>query len=305
MGPAADRSSDMGPLVAQQHLGRVRGYVDEAEAEGARIVVDGRTLRMDRQGYEHGCDVGATLIDEVTPEMTIWKEEVFGLVLSVVRCKDYDEAVGLIRRHHYASGVAIFTRNNDAARSFAQEVEVGMVGVNVPIAVPTAFHSFGGWKPLLFGGPRIHGQEGVRLDTRLKAITTRWPTGLRSDPEFVPRVRHANHGVKGAAPWLKPHRSGRPPNAGASGIAPGGAPFSARGRAALAARAMAEGARIAIATFVAPRGPLLGWPNGLRRRRSSCLGPCCERRGFGCRVVRDEVVLRAGATVQPRLLAVR
>ena len=185
IGPAADRTSEMGPLVTAQHLAKVRGYIDAGEAEGAKIVVDGRKFRMDRQGYEHGYYIGGTLIDDVTPEMTIWKEEIFGPVLSVARRKSYDDAVELIQRHEYANGVAIFTRDGDAARTFGHDIEVGMVGVNVPIPVPMAFHSFGGWKASLFGDHHMHGPEGVRFYTRLKTITTRWPTGVRSDPEFV------------------------------------------------------------------------------------------------------------------------
>ena len=185
IGPAADRSSDMGPLVTAQHLAKVRGYIDAGEAEGAKIVVDGRNFRMDRQGYENGYYIGGTLIDEVTPEMSIWREEIFGPVLSVVRRKTYDDAVALIQRHEYANGVAIFTRDGDAARTFGHDIEVGMVGVNIPIPVPMAFHSFGGWKASLFGDHHMHGPEGVRFYTRLKTITTRWPTGVRCDPEFV------------------------------------------------------------------------------------------------------------------------
>jgi malonate-semialdehyde dehydrogenase (acetylating)/methylmalonate-semialdehyde dehydrogenase len=185
IGPAADRTSEMGPLVTAQHLAKVRGYIDAGEAEGAKIVVDGRGFRMDRQGYENGYYIGGTLIDEVTPEMSIWKEEIFGPVLSVVRRKDYAAAVDLVQRHEYTNGVAVFTRDGDAARSFAHDIEVGMVGVNVPIPVPMAFHSFGGWKASLFGDHHMHGPEGVRFYTRLKTITTRWPTGVRADPEFV------------------------------------------------------------------------------------------------------------------------
>ena len=185
IGPAADREAEMGPLVTAEHLAKVRGYIDRGEAEGARIVVDGRGFRMDRQGYENGYFLGGTLIDHVTPEMTIWKEEIFGPVLSVVRRPSYDAAVALVRAHDYANGVAIFTRDGDAARSFAQEIEVGMVGINVPIPVPMAFHSFGGWKASLFGDHHMHGPEGIRFYTRLKAVTTRWPTGPRTDPEFV------------------------------------------------------------------------------------------------------------------------
>jgi len=185
VGPAADRSSEMGPLVTAQHLAKVRGYIDAGEAEGAKIVVDGRKLEMDRQGYEKGYFIGGTLIDAVTPEMSIWKEEIFGPVLSVVRRKTYQDAVDLVQSHDYANGVAVFTRDGDAARAFANSIEVGMVGVNVPIPVPMAFHSFGGWKASLFGDHHMHGPEGVRFYTRLKTVTTRWPSGLRSDPEFV------------------------------------------------------------------------------------------------------------------------
>ena len=185
IGPAADRSSEMGPLVTAEHLAKVRGYIDAGEESGADIVVDGRKFEMTRQGYENGYYIGGTLIDQVTPDMTIWKEEIFGPVLSVVRRKSFADAVDLIQQHDYANGVAVFTRDGDAARAFAHEIEVGMVGVNVPIPVPMAFHSFGGWKASLFGDHHMHGPEGVRFYTRLKTITTRWPTGVRSDPEFV------------------------------------------------------------------------------------------------------------------------
>ena len=185
IGPAADHTTEMGPLVTAQHLAKVRGFIDAGQAEGAKIVVDGRNFRMDRQGYEDGYYIGGTLIDKVTPEMTVWKEEIFGPVLSVVRRKSFQDAVELIQRHDYANGVAVFTRDGDAARAFAHDIEVGMVGINVPIPVPMAFHSFGGWKASLFGDHHMHGSEGVRFYTRLKTITTRWPTGVRSDPEFV------------------------------------------------------------------------------------------------------------------------
>ncbi len=184
VGPAADRSSDMGPVVTQAAKEKILGLIDKGEAEGAKVVVDGRGFRAP-QGYEGGYFVGPTLLDHVTPEMTVWREEIFGPVLSVVRRRDYDEAVDLIDRHDYANGVAVFTRDGDAARTFAHDIEVGMVGVNVPIPVPMAFHSFGGWKQSLFGDHHMHGMEGVRFYTRLKTITTRWPSGVRSDPEFV------------------------------------------------------------------------------------------------------------------------
>lgn len=184
IGPAADRSSEMGPVVTAAARDRIVELIGKGEAEGAKVVVDGRGFTPP-QGYENGYFVGPTLLDHVTPEMTVWKEEIFGPVLSVVRRKDYDAAVDLIHSHSYANGVAIFTRDGDAARNFASRIEVGMVGVNVPIPVPMAFHSFGGWKQSLFGDHHMHGMEGVRFYTRLKTITTRWPTGLRSDPEFV------------------------------------------------------------------------------------------------------------------------
>ena len=184
VGPAADRASEMGPVVTKAAQEKILGLIDKGEAEGAKVVVDGRGFKGP-QGYEDGFFVGPTLIDEVTPDMSVWKEEIFGPVLSVVRRKDYAEAVDLIHAHDYANGVAVFTRDGDAARTFANEIEVGMVGVNVPIPVPMAFHSFGGWKASLFGDHHMHGPEGVRFYTRMKTITTRWPTGVRSDPEFV------------------------------------------------------------------------------------------------------------------------
>ena len=185
VGPASDRASEMGPLVTAQHLAKVRGFIDQGVAEGAELVVDGRTFAIDRQGYEPGYYIGGTLFDRVTTDMAIWREEIFGPVLSVARARDYAAAVDMIGKHPYGNGVAIFTRDGDAARSFAHDIEVGMVGVNVPIPVPMAFHSFGGWKASLFGDHHMHGPEGVRFYTRLKTITTRWPTGVRSDPEFV------------------------------------------------------------------------------------------------------------------------
>jgi len=184
VGPAADKSSEMGPVVTKAAQEKILGLIDKGEAEGAKVVVDGRDFTAP-QGYENGYFVGPTLIDKVTPDMSVWREEIFGPVLSVVRRKDYAEAVDLIHSHHYANGVAVFTRDGDAARTFAHDIEVGMVGVNVPIPVPMAFHSFGGWKQSLFGDHHMHGMEGVRFYTRLKTITTRWPSGVRTDPEFV------------------------------------------------------------------------------------------------------------------------
>ena len=183
IGPGTDREAEMGPLITRAHRDKVKGYIDKGEAEGAKLVIDGRGLKL--QGYEDGFFIGGTLFDRVTRDMTIWKEEIFGPVLSIARAKDYAEAAGLIASHEYANGTAIFTRDGDAAREFAHQVEVGMVGINVPIPVPMAFHSFGGWKASLFGDHHMHGPEGVRFYTRLKTITTRWPTGIRKGADFV------------------------------------------------------------------------------------------------------------------------
>jgi malonate-semialdehyde dehydrogenase (acetylating)/methylmalonate-semialdehyde dehydrogenase len=178
-----DPEAEMGPLVTKQHLEKVRGYVDQGVKEGAKLVVDGRSLKL--QGYENGYFLGGCLFDNVKPEMRIYKEEIFGPVLSVVRVPDYASAVKLVNDHEYGNGTAIFTRDGDAARDFASKIKVGMVGVNVPIPVPMAFNSFGGWKRSLFGDHHMHGPEGIRFYTRLKTITSRWPTGIRAGAEFV------------------------------------------------------------------------------------------------------------------------
>ncbi len=183
IGPASDSASEMGPLVTRAHLDKVRGYIDRGEEEGAKIVVDGRGFTAP-QGFEGGFFIGGTLMDRVEPEMDVWKEEIFGPVLGIVRRNSYQDAVDLIHRHNYANGTAIFTRDGDAGRRFAQDIEVGMVGVNVPIPVPMAFHSFGGWKDSVFSDHAMHGMEGVRFYTRIKTTTLRWPTGVRADAEF-------------------------------------------------------------------------------------------------------------------------
>ena len=185
IGPASDNSSEMGPLITARHLEKVRDYIDSAETQGAKMVVDGRTFRQDKQGYQDGYFIGGTLLDNVTEDMTAYRDEIFGPVLSIVRKPSYREAVDLIHGHEYANGTAIFTRDGDVARNFSQDIEVGMVGVNVPIPVPMAFHSFGGWKASIFGDHHMHGMEGVRFFTSIKTTTTRWPSGMRSDPEFV------------------------------------------------------------------------------------------------------------------------
>ena len=183
VGPGMDKNSEMGPLITKEHLQKVRGYVDIGVKEGAKLVVDGRNLKL--QGYDNGFFIGGCLFDNVKKDMRIYKEEIFGPVLSVVRAKDFEEASKLVNDHEYGNGVSIFTRDGDAARTFSSKIKVGMVGINIPIPVPMAFHSFGGWKRSLFGDQHMHGPEGVRFYTKLKTITSRWPSGIRSNPEFV------------------------------------------------------------------------------------------------------------------------
>jgi malonate-semialdehyde dehydrogenase (acetylating)/methylmalonate-semialdehyde dehydrogenase len=183
IGPGTDPEAEMGPLVTKEHMKKVLGYIDAGAKEGAELVVDGRGFKL--QGYEGGYFIGGTLFDRVKPEMSIYKEEIFGPVLSVVRAPSYDHAVKLINAHEFGNGTAIFTRDGDAARSFADKIEVGMVGINVPIPVPVAYHSFGGWKRSLFGDHAIYGPEGVHFYTRVKTVTTRWPEGIKSGAAFA------------------------------------------------------------------------------------------------------------------------
>ncbi|BAI74766.1 methylmalonate-semialdehyde dehydrogenase (plasmid) [Azospirillum sp. B510] len=185
IGPGTDPNAEMGPLVTRAHRDRVRGYIDLGVAEGATLVVDGREASVSDPDCADGYFLGGNLFDHVTPEMRIYKEEIFGPVLAVVRVPDYRTAATLINAHEFGNGTAIFTRDGDTARAFGAEIEVGMVGVNVPIPVPMAFHSFGGWKGSLFGDHHMHGPEGVRFYTRLKTITSRWPTGIRAGADFV------------------------------------------------------------------------------------------------------------------------
>jgi malonate-semialdehyde dehydrogenase (acetylating)/methylmalonate-semialdehyde dehydrogenase len=182
VGPSTDPSADYGPLVTKAHLDKVRSYVDLGVREGAKLAVDGRNFKM--QGYEDGFYMGGCLFDEVRPEMRIYKEEIFGPVLSVVRAKDYGEALRLPSEHEYGNGVAIYTRDGDAARDFASKVEVGMVGVNVPIPVPLAYYTFGGWKASGFGDLNQHGPDAIRFYTRTKTVTSRWPSGVKEGAEF-------------------------------------------------------------------------------------------------------------------------
>ena len=173
---------EMGPLVTREHRDKVKGYVDTGVEEGATLVVDGRDAGV--EGCEDGFFIGGCIFDHVTPEMRLYKEEIFGPVLSVVRANDYEEALRLVNEHELGNGTAIFTRDGDAARDFTHRVQIGMVGVNVPIPVPTAYYSFGGWKRSLFGDHHMHGPEGVRFFTRMKTVTSRWPSGIREDAVF-------------------------------------------------------------------------------------------------------------------------
>jgi len=183
IGTGTDKDADMGPLVTAQHKEKVEGYIAQGEAEGATLVLDGRGLNI--QGNEGGYFTGPTLFDNVTPEMTIYKEEIFGPVLSIVRQNSFAEALALVNRHQFGNGAVIYTSDGDTARAFSNGVLAGMVGVNVPIPVPMAFHSFGGWKRSIFGDHAIHGREGVRFYTRIKTTTSRWPTGIRRGADFA------------------------------------------------------------------------------------------------------------------------
>ncbi len=182
IGPASDAQSEMGPVITADAKRRISDLIGVGVGEGAKLVVDGRGLNL--QGYENGYFLGGTLLDHVTRDMTVYKTEIFGPVLSVVRATSYDEAADLINTHEYGNGTAIFTRDGDTARAFADKIDVGMVGINVPLPVPVAYHSFGGWKRSLFGDHAIYGPEGVRFYTRIKTVTARWPTGIRGGAEF-------------------------------------------------------------------------------------------------------------------------
>jgi len=179
IGSYKDPETEMGPIVTKDSLDRIKAYVDGGVGQGAELVVDGRS-----PGLDEGFFLGGCLFDKVTPEMTIYREEIFGPVLAVVRVPDYESALKLVNDHQYGNGTALFTRDGDAARDFVSRVQAGMVGVNVPIPVPVAYHSFGGWKQSLFGDLHIHGPEGVRFYTRQKAVTARWPSGIRSGAQF-------------------------------------------------------------------------------------------------------------------------
>src|ERR1700728_2694186 len=183
IGPSTDAQADYGPLITKQHLDKVKSYVDLGVKQGAKLLVDGRGFKL--QGYEGGNFMGGCLFDNVTPDMRIYKEEIFGPVLSVVRADDYEEALRLPSEHEYGNGVAIYTRDGDAARDFVNRVQVGMVGVNFPIPVPLAYYTFGGWKRSGFGDLNQHGPDAVRFYTKTKTVTSRWPSGVKEGAEFV------------------------------------------------------------------------------------------------------------------------
>ena len=184
VGIPTDPDADYGPLVTAAHREKVKAYIDQGVAEGAKLLVDGRDFKL--QGYENGYYLGGSLFDHVKPEMKTYQDEIFGPVLQIARANDFDEALSLPSNHQYGNGVAIFTRDGDAAREFASRVKVGMVGINVPIPVPLAYHTFGGWKRSAFGDVNQHGPEGVRFYTRVKTVTARWPKGgVRENASFV------------------------------------------------------------------------------------------------------------------------
>ena len=181
--PWTDLDSDLGPVISQEHKDKIENYISKGLEEGATLVCDGRNYKI--QGYENGYFLGPTLFDNVKENMTIYKEEIFGPVLSVVRAKNYNDAVQLINEHKYGNGTTVYTSDGEIARHFTTNIQIGMVGVNVPIPVPMAFHSFGGWKQSLFGDHAMHGMEGVHFFTKLKTVTSRWPGSIKSGPEFT------------------------------------------------------------------------------------------------------------------------
>jgi malonate-semialdehyde dehydrogenase (acetylating)/methylmalonate-semialdehyde dehydrogenase len=183
VGAYSDSSNDFGPVITRQHQEKVVGFIDSAEQDGAKIVVDGRNPKI--VGFEDGFFVGATLIDAVTTDMESYKQEIFGPVLQVVRVNSMDEAMQMINDHEYGNGTCIFTRDGEAARYFSDNIQVGMVGINVPLPVPVAYHSFGGWKRSLFGDLHAYGPDAVRFYTKRKTITQRWPSsGVREGVDF-------------------------------------------------------------------------------------------------------------------------
>jgi len=183
IGPSTDTAADFGPLVTQAHLDKVKSYVSLGVDEGAKLLVDGRAFKM--QGYENGFYMGGCLFDHVRPSMRIYREEIFGPVLSIVRVKNYTDALELANNHELGNGVAIYTRDGDAARDFASKVQAGMVGVNVPIPTPLAYYTFGGWKRSMFGDLNQHGPDAIRFYTKTKTVASRWPRGVKDGASFV------------------------------------------------------------------------------------------------------------------------
>ena len=181
--PWTDNKSDMGPVISKEHKEKIENYISIGVKEGATLIEDGRNYKI--QGYENGYFVGPTLFDNVSKDMTIYKEEIFGPVVSVIRVNNYDEALQLVNDHPFGNGTSIYTSDGEISRHFTTNSKIGMVGVNVPIPVPMAFHSFGGWKQSLFGDHSVHGMEGIHFNTRLKTITSRWPKSIQSGPEFI------------------------------------------------------------------------------------------------------------------------
>ena len=181
--PWTDSASDMGPVISREHKEKILNYIDIGEKEGAKLVLDGRNIKI--QGYENGYFVGPTLFDNVKQNMKIYQDEIFGPVLSVLRADTYEEALKLVNDHELGNGTSIYTSDGEISRHFTTNCQIGMVGVNVPIPVPMAFHSFGGWKNSLFGDHAMHGNEGVRFYTKLKTVTSRWPKSIKEGPEFI------------------------------------------------------------------------------------------------------------------------
>ena len=181
--PWTDKDSDLGPVFSKVHKVKIENYISVGINEGAKLIEDGRTYNI--QGYENGYFIGPTLFDNVTKDMRIYKEEIFGPVVSVVRVKNYEEALSLVNDHPYGNGTSIYTSDGEISRNFTTNAEIGMVGVNVPIPVPMAFHSFGGWKQSLFGDHAMHGMEGIHFYTKLKTTTSRWPKSIQEGPEFI------------------------------------------------------------------------------------------------------------------------
>ena len=180
--PWTDNDSDMGPLISKEHLAKVVNFIEVGVKEGATLIADGRDCSL--QGYENGYFLGPTLFDNVTKDMTIYKEEIFGPVLSVVRAQNYEEAINLVNNNQFGNGTSVYTSDGEIARHFTTNSKIGMVGINVPIPVPMAFHSFGGWKQSLFGAHSMHGTEGINFYTKLKTVTSRWPDSIKVGPEF-------------------------------------------------------------------------------------------------------------------------